>query len=120
MLFVALSAMFANWRRALMLVQPETLLRWHRDMFRRFWTWRSEPKSPRSPRLPKDVIALIRIMALDNRLWGAERIQGELLELGVSVARQRVRESSLSASSAACTTPTRSRHEQNVVSWNRG
>ena len=79
-LLVALSAMFANWRQALVLVQPETMLRWHRDAFRRLWTWRSKPKSPRSPRLSKDMIALIRIMALDNRLWGAERIQGELLK----------------------------------------
>jgi hypothetical protein len=85
-LLVALSAMFARWREALVLVQPETLLRWHRDVCRRLWTWRSKPKSPRSPRLPKDVIALIRIMARDNRLWGAERIQGELLKLGISVA----------------------------------
>ena len=78
--------MFAHWRQALVLVNPETLLRWHRDAFRRLWTWRSKPKSPRSPRLSKDVIALIRRMALDNRLWGAERIHGELLKLGFSVA----------------------------------
>ena len=86
MLLVALSAMFAHWRQALVLVQPETLLRWHRDLFRRLWTWRSKLKLARSPRLSKDVIALIRIMALDNRLWGAERIHGELLKLGFSVA----------------------------------
>jgi putative transposase len=85
-LLVALSAMFVHWRQALVLVQPETLLRWHRDVFRSWWTWRSKPKSPRSPRLSKDVIALVRIMALDNRLWGAERIHGELLKLGFSVA----------------------------------
>jgi transposase InsO family protein len=78
--------MLAHWRQALVLVQPETLLRWHRDLFRRLWTWRSKPKSVRSPRLSMDVIALIRIMALDNRLWGAERIHGELLKLGLSVA----------------------------------
>jgi putative transposase len=86
MLLVALSAMFANWRQALVLVQPATLLRWHREAFRRLWSWRSKQKSPRSPRLGKDVIALIRRMALDNRTWGAERICGELLKLGFTVA----------------------------------
>jgi len=85
-LLVALSAMFASWRQALVLVKPETLLRWHRDAFRRLWTWRSKPKSPRSPRLSKDVIALIRRMARDNCTWGAEHIHGELLKLGFAVA----------------------------------
>jgi putative transposase len=89
-LLVALSAMFAHWRQALILVRPETLLRWHRDVFRRWWTWRSKPKAPRQPRLSKDVIGLIRIMALDNRLWGAERIHGELLKLGFCVATSTV------------------------------
>jgi transposase InsO family protein len=67
-------------------VQPETLLRWHREIFRHLWSWRSKPRSTRQPRLTKDLIALMRAMALDNRLWGAERIHGELIKLGFTVA----------------------------------
>jgi hypothetical protein len=51
LVLVGLAAMFANWRNALVLVQPETLLRWHRDLFRRLWAGRTKPKTPPKPRL---------------------------------------------------------------------
>ncbi len=55
---VGLAALFASWRNALVLVQPETLLRWHREMFRWIWARRSKPKSPPKPRLAAKTIAL--------------------------------------------------------------
>jgi predicted nuclease of restriction endonuclease-like (RecB) superfamily len=54
LVLVGLAAMFANWRNALVLVQPETLLRWHRDLFARFWAGRTKPKTPPKSRLPED------------------------------------------------------------------
>jgi transposase InsO family protein len=89
-LLVALAAAFSYWREALILVKPETLLRWHRQGFKLFWTWRSKRKSNPGRRLAKDVIVLIRTMATANRLWGAERIRGELLKLGYSAAKSTI------------------------------
>ncbi len=63
LVLVGLAALFASWRNALVLVQPETLLRWHRELFRWFWARRSKPKSPSKPRLAAKIIALIKRMA---------------------------------------------------------
>jgi len=87
---VALSRMFSRWRDALVLVKPDTLLRWHRDGFRLFWKWRSRKKSPSPFRVPSEVVDLIRRMATENRLWGAERIRGELLKLGIAVSKRTI------------------------------
>ena len=78
-----------SWRQALLLVQPATLLRWHRAGFRLLWRWRSAPRTWQ-PRVPPDTIALIRRMARENRLWGAERIRGELLKLGLAVGKRTI------------------------------
>jgi len=67
------------WQQALFIVQPDTVLRWHRDLFRRYWRRKSKNKR-REPRIAPETIALIRKMAEENRLWGAERIRGELLK----------------------------------------
>jgi putative transposase len=72
------------------LVKPETLLRWHHQGFKLLWTWRSKKKSKPGTRLAKDVIDLIRMMATANRLWGAERIRGEILKLGYSAAKSTI------------------------------
>jgi hypothetical protein len=74
-ILVALSHMFSRWRDALVLVKPDTLLRWHRHGFRLLWKWRSRKRSPSPPRVPSEVVDLIRRMATENRLWGAERIR---------------------------------------------
>jgi putative transposase len=80
---------FFDWRRALVIVQPATLIRWHRQGFRWFWRWKSQPGRPA---LPKELQALIRRMALENPTWGQERIANELLlKLGLRVSPRTVR-----------------------------
>jgi transposase InsO family protein len=72
------------------LVKPETILRWHREGFRLFWRWKSRSRKAIEPRISYEVIALIRRMARENRLWGAERIRGELMKLGITVAKRTI------------------------------
>jgi putative transposase len=88
-LLVLLASRARARRRALLIVQPETLLRWHREGFRLFWRRRSAPR-PRPPRVAPETIALIRRMARENRLRGAERIQGELLKLGIPISKRTI------------------------------
>jgi hypothetical protein len=88
-LLVLLAGRIRAWRRALLIVQPETLLRWHRAGFRALWRAESRP-GPGRPPLAPETIALIRQMAPDNPLWGAERIRGELGELGIRVAKRTI------------------------------
>jgi hypothetical protein len=71
------------------IVQPETLVRWHRAGFRRHWRWKSNSRGGR-PRIEIELRALIRQMSTENLLWGAPRIHGELLKLGFSVAQSTV------------------------------
>ncbi len=86
-LLVLLAGRVRTWRQALLIVQPETLLRWHRELFHRFWRrkWRAGSMAPRAG-VSLETIVLIREMAVANRLWGAERIRGELLKLDIRVA----------------------------------
>jgi putative transposase len=70
-------------------VQPDTLLRWHRELFRLVWKRKSKAASHK-PKLAPETIALIREMARNNRLWGAERIRGELLKLGIYVCKRTI------------------------------
>jgi hypothetical protein len=77
-----------------LLVQPETLLLWHRKLFRLFWKHTSKTHSRRS-RLSAETISLIIEMAANNRLWGAERIRGELLKLDIRVSKRTIRRNKL-------------------------
>src|SRR5258706_7833291 len=88
-LLVVLARMVRTWKLALFLVQPETLLRWHRELFRLFWKHRSKARSSK-PRLSCETITLIQEMAANNRLWGAERIRGELLKLDIRVSKRTI------------------------------
>ena len=88
-MLVLLARLLPRWRDAVLLVKPQTILRWHREGFRTLWRWKSKQKSPTS-KLPAETIPLIRRMAEENRLWGAERIRGELLKLGIRVAKRTV------------------------------
>jgi transposase InsO family protein len=90
-LLVLLASRVRTWRQTLLLVQPETLLRWHRQGFRLFWCRKSQRTTPTArPKVSAETIALIKEMAAANRLWGAERVQGELLKLGITVAKTTV------------------------------
>jgi putative transposase len=71
------------------IVKPETVIAWHRQGFRMFWAWNSRRRIGRPP-LPADVRALIRTMSKANPLWGAPRIHGELLKLGLDVSQATV------------------------------
>jgi putative transposase len=88
-LLVFLARLVRTWNQALLIVQPETLLRWHRELFRLYWKRKSKASSHR-PKVAAETIALIREMAKDNRLWGAERIRGELLKLGLRVCKRTI------------------------------
>jgi putative transposase len=82
-------ARFFDWRDALVIVKPETFVRWHRDAFKMFWRWNS--RKPGRPSLPKDLRELIRRMAGENPTWGEERIADELsLKLGIRVSPRTV------------------------------
>lgn len=74
------------WKPSLHIVQPETLLRWHRELFRFYWKRKSQGK----PKISTETIDLIRKMAIENSLWGAERIRGELLKLGIAVSKRTI------------------------------
>ena len=79
-----------EWRHLLIVVKPETLIRWHRKGFQLFWRWKSRPRG--RPRLPADLQRLIGDMATANRTWGEERIASELLlKLGIRVSPRTVR-----------------------------
>ena len=88
-LLLLLAKMLRTWKQALLIVQPETVLRWHRELFRLFWKHKSKTDS-RQPKLSPETIALIKEMASKNRLWGAERIRGELLKLGMRVCKRTI------------------------------
>ena len=76
------------WRDALMVVLPETVLSWHRSLFRIVWRRKSRPKG-RQPRITPEVVELIKQMAKDNP-WGSVRIRGELLKLGIRVSKRTI------------------------------
>src|SRR5260370_15918249 len=74
---------------ALKIVRPETVIRWHRAGFRAYWRWKSRPRSGR-PATALEIRRLIRDMSLANPLWGAPRLHGELLKLGIDVGQTSV------------------------------
>lgn len=84
--FVLLASRLPHWREVLLIFKPETLLRWHREGFRLFWKIKSRSRGGR-PQVTRELITLIQRLATENRLWGAERIRGELLKLGLHVAK---------------------------------
>ena len=85
---VALGRLF-DWRDALVIVKPETFVRWHRTAFKMFWRWRSRKRG--RPALPKNIRELVRQMARENPTWGEERIADELsLKLGIRVSPRTV------------------------------
>jgi transposase InsO family protein len=90
LVWVGLSQIWSDWRSALAIVQPETVVAWHRAGFRRFWTWKVRRGQPGRPAISREVRALIRQMCRENPGWGAPRIHGELLKLGINLGESSV------------------------------
>src|SRR3974390_1132754 len=87
--FVQLYRWFPSIRQVLTIVRPETLIRWHQAGFRCYWRWKSRSTGGR-PRIESELRALIQRISIENPLWGAPRIHGELLKLGFEVAQSTV------------------------------
>src|ERR1700731_3477099 len=87
LVFAGLYRLAPGMLDALAIVKPETVIRWHRAGFRAYWRWKSRPRSGR-PKTPPEIRHLIREMSLANPLWGAPRLHGELLKLGIDVGRR--------------------------------
>jgi len=88
--WVVVQRLFRDWRRHLVLVRPQTVIRWHRRGWQLFWRWKSRARVGR-PRLSQEVRELIAVMSRENSLWGTERIRGELLQLGFVVSNRSIR-----------------------------
>ncbi len=88
--WVLLSRLWSGWKNRLRIVQPETVIGWHRKSWRLFWRWKSKPKDYGRPNVPFEVIELIRRISVDNPIWGAPRIHGELIMLGYEVSESTV------------------------------
>jgi transposase InsO family protein len=85
-----LCGVWADWRSALIVVKPETVIAWHRKGFRLFWTWKVRHGQHGRPSVPKDLRDLIHLMSRANPTWGAPRIHGELLKLGMNIGETSV------------------------------
>ncbi len=85
--WIILYLFWNNWQESLIILKPETVVGWHKKGFRLFWKWKSRSKSPGRPRINHEIRNLIYKMAMANPLWGAPRIHGELLKLGIKGSR---------------------------------
>src|SRR6516225_2531726 len=90
LLWVWLSRICSGWRPALAIVRPETVVAWHRKGFRLFWTWKVRHGQRGRPAITREIQDLIRTMCRENPTWGAPRIHGELLKLGIDIGKSSV------------------------------
>jgi hypothetical protein len=90
LLWVVLARVWPEWRTAVHIVTPDTVVRWHRRMFALTWRWKSRPRRLGRPALGGDVRKLIQQMQAANPLWGAPRIHGELQKLGLELSQATV------------------------------
>src|SRR5215471_4080922 len=88
--WVALSQSWSRWREALWIVKAATVIDWHRRGFRWYWTWKVRHGHPGRPCVPKETRELIRTLSRDNVGWGAPRIHGELLKLGIKISESSI------------------------------
>ena len=88
--WVLVSRFWAHWSKALIIVQPQTVLRWHRQGFRLYWSWKSRKQKLGHPCIDPAIRNLIRTMSQANPLWGAPRIHGELLKLDIHLSQATV------------------------------
>ncbi len=89
MFWVWLSRICPEWRSWLVIVKPETVIKWHRQGFRLYWRWKSRSRTTGRPQLPREIRELIRRMSAENR-WGAPRIHDELHYLGIDISKTTV------------------------------
>src|SRR5258707_2045144 len=87
--FIQLYRWFPAILKVLTIIRPETLVRWHRAGFRGYWRWKSRPRAGR-PQIDTELRAFVQRMSVENPLWGAPRIHGELLKLGFEIAQSSV------------------------------
>jgi hypothetical protein len=87
--WVCLSRLWKDWRDALIIIKPDTVIKWHREGFRLYWRWKSKTPIDRPP-IDKEIRELIRRISRENPLWGAPRIQSELRLLGFNVTEKTV------------------------------
>jgi putative transposase len=85
-----LSRLWGQWRLALVIVKPETVIAWQRKGFRMYWRWKSRAGESGRPCVSREIRALIRQLSIANPLWGAPRIHGELLKLGIQLSQATV------------------------------
>jgi putative transposase len=90
LLWICLSRLWRDWRSALSIVKPETVIAWHLAGFRLFWTWKVRHGQPGRPIISREVRDLICQMCRQNPSWGAPRIHGELLKLGIDIGESSV------------------------------
>jgi len=85
-----LSRFWSNWRSVLVIVQPETVVRWHQQGFRLYWRWKSRSRKPGRPKIDAEIRKLIQRMSRENALWGTPRIRSELRLLGYEASKATV------------------------------
>ena len=83
--WICLSRVWCDWRSALDVVKPGTVIAWHRKGFRLYWTWKIRHGQAGRPPISREIRDLIRRMSRENPLWGSPRIHGELLKLGIEI-----------------------------------
>jgi len=88
--WVWLARFWSNWKSVLVVVQPDTVVRWHRQGFKLYWRWKSKPKKIGRPQVWREIRDLVRRMCLENPTWGAPRIHSELQLLGYDVSESSV------------------------------
>ena len=91
LLWAPLRRRWSGWRTSLVILHPDTVVRWHRTGWRRFWTWKSRPHRPGRRRIPVEARDLILRRAREHPRWGAVRIRAELRTLGYDVSAETVR-----------------------------
>ena len=89
-LWAWLCAIWTDWRSGVFIIKASTVIGWHRKGFRWFWAWKIRHGKPGRPAVPKEVRQLIRTMSRENPLWGAPRIHGELLKVGIEMGETSV------------------------------
>jgi len=90
LLWVWITTVWQERKSAAIIVKPSTVVGWHRKGFRLFWTWKIRHGKPGRPALPEELRQLIHTMSRDNPLWGAPKIHGELLKLGIDIGETSV------------------------------